>query len=54
MIEEIIYSAVKSDNTLRTILGATDKDSKIYPNVAKVKELPCVIYYASAPTNQNL
>ena len=51
MIEEIIYSTVKSDNTLRTILGATAKDSKIYPNVANVKELPCVIYYASAPTN---
>ena len=51
MIEEIIYSTIKSDTTLQNILGGTSKDSRIYPNVASVKELPCVIYYASAPTS---
>jgi len=51
MIEEIIYSTVKSDNTLRNILGGTEKDSRIYPNAANVKNLPCIIYYSSAPTN---
>ena len=51
MIEEIIYSTVKSDRALQDILGGTSKDSRIYPNVAQVKSIPCVIYYASAPTN---
>ena len=51
MIEEIIYSTIKSDSALREILGGTSKDSHIYPNVAQVKSIPCVIYYASAPTN---
>ncbi len=51
MIEEIIYSTVKSDRALQEILGGTSKDSRIYPNVAQVKSIPCVIYYASAPTN---
>ncbi len=51
MIEEIVYSTVKSDRALQEILGGTSKDSRIYPNVAQVKSIPCVIYYASAPTN---
>ena len=51
MIEEIIYSTVKSDRALQEILGGTSKDSRIYPNVAQVKSIPCVIYYANAPTN---
>lgn len=51
MIEEIIYSTVKSDRALQEILGGSSKDSRIYPNVAQVKSIPCVIYYASAPTN---
>ena len=51
MIEEIIYSTVKSDRALQEILGGSSKDSRIYPNVAQVKSIPCVIYYANAPTN---
>lgn len=51
MIEEIIYSAVKADRSLRTTLGGSTSDSRIYPNVAQIKTLPCIIYYASAPTN---
>ena len=51
MIEEIIYSTVKSDSALKEILGGTQSDSRVYPNVAQVKSIPCVIYYADAPTN---
>ena len=51
MILKDIYNYLASDEALSLVLSSTQTDSKIYPNVANVKELPCVIYYASAPTN---
>ncbi len=51
MIEEIIYQTIKSDYSLRALLGGTVEETRIYPNVAQVKSIPCIIYYASAPTN---
>ena len=46
MIENIVLNALKKDNTLKTLL-----DGKIYPDVAQVKTLPCVVMESESPTN---
>ena len=53
MIESIIYGVLKADTPLQNILGATQSDSKIYPDNANPGNLPCIVYYADQPTNPN-
>lgn len=53
MIENIIYSVLKADTPLQTLLVATPQNSKIYPDNANPEELPCIVYYAAQPTNPN-
>lgn len=53
MIENIIYSVLKADEPLKTLLGASQRNSKIYPDSANPGVLPCIVYYADQPTNPN-
>lgn len=46
MIENIVLNALKKDGTLKTLLNG-----KIYPDVAQVKTLPCVVMESESPTN---
>lgn len=46
MIENIVLKDLKSDYVLNNLLGG-----KIYPDVAQVKSLPCVVMYADEPTS---
>lgn len=46
MIENIVLKDLKSDYVLNDLLNG-----KIYPDVAQVKSLPCVVMYADEPTS---
>ena len=46
MIENIVLKDLKSDYVLNNLLVG-----KIYPDVAQVKSLPCVVMYADSPTS---
>ena len=46
MIENIVLKKLKADTTLKSLL-----DGRIYPDVAQVKTLPCVIMTADSPTS---
>lgn len=46
MIENIVLKNLKADTTLKSLL-----DGRIYPDVAQVKTLPCVVFYADSPTS---
>ena len=46
MIENIIIKSLLADSELNTLTSG-----HIYPNVAQVKELPCVIMTSDEPTN---
>ena len=46
MIENIVLKDLKTDYVLNSLLGG-----KIYPDVAQVKSLPCVVTYADSPTS---
>lgn len=46
MIENIVLKNLKADTVLNTLL-----DGKIYPDVAQVKTLPCVVMSADSPTS---
>ena len=46
MIENIIIKSLLADSELNTLTSG-----HIYPNVAQVKELPCVIMISDEPTN---
>lgn len=46
MIENIVLKNLKADTTLKSLL-----DGHIYPDVAQVKTLPCVVFYADSPTS---
>ena len=46
MIENIVLKDLKTDYVLNSLLGG-----KIYPDVAQVKSLPCVVMYADSPTS---
>lgn len=48
MIENIVLNSLKNDYALSILL-----DGKIYPDVAQVKELPCVVMIADSPTSPN-
>lgn len=50
MILEEIYSYLCSDNTLKQVLSADEKDSKIYPNYAAItSRVPYLVYRSSNP-----
>lgn len=46
MIENIIIKSLLADSELNTLTSG-----HIYPNVAQVKELPCVVMSSDEPTN---
>lgn len=46
MIENIIIKSLLADSELNTLTSG-----HIYPNVAQVKELPCVVMTSDEPTN---
>lgn len=46
MIENIVLKYLKADEILTTLLAG-----KIYPDVAQVKSLPCVVMSADTPTS---
>lgn len=46
MIENIVLKNLKADTTLKSLV-----DGRIYPDVAQVKTLPCVVFYADSPTS---
>lgn len=48
MIENIVLKNLKDDYVLNNLLGG-----KIYPDVAQVKTLPCVVMTADSPTSPN-
>ncbi|WP_424244675.1 hypothetical protein Dip510_001936 [Elusimicrobium posterum] len=45
MILQDIYAYLKQDDTLAGLLSATEKDSKIYPNIAKIMTAPPFLVY---------
>lgn len=48
MIENLILKTLKADTVLNGYL-----EGRIYPDVAQVKNLPCVIMSADSPTSAN-
>lgn len=53
MIENTVYSVLKNDGTLATLLGATAADSRIYAVFAEPLKLPCIVFYADNPVSAN-
>lgn len=53
MIENTVYSVLKNDGTLATLLGATAADSRIYSIFAEPLKLPCIVFYADSPVSAN-
>lgn len=55
MIENIVLKYLKADETLAELLGGGESGDgatcPIYPDVGQVPALPCVIFYADAPTS---
>ena len=50
MIAQDIYAYLASDSTLQTALSATETDTKIYPNYARLSSrLPFIVYQSTNP-----
>ena len=48
MIAQDIYSFLASDESLQTALSATETDTKIYPNYARLSSrLPFIVYHST-------
>ena len=48
MIVQDIYAYLSSDSTLQTALNATETDTKIYPNYARLSSrVPFIVYQST-------